>query len=112
MYKILFPTVLLLFSIISGCDAPSNKPQKILSPEEQRLSDAEQIFKSTCTLCHGIDGTLGLNGAKNLATSTLSREEKINIITHGKNSMAAYGNELSSEEIENIADYIETLKKK
>jgi hypothetical protein len=55
-------------------------------------------------------GHWGLNGAKNLATSTLSREEKINIITHGKNSMAAYGNELAPKKLKILQIISKLLK--
>lgn len=111
MKKLLF--ILTLLIVLTGyyaCTGPTTKANQ--EKPKDRMEEGKELFSSTCTLCHGVDGTLGLNGAKNLATSTLSKAEKINIITHGKNAMAAYGNELSPEEIEILADYIETLKQK
>lgn len=69
------------------------------------------VFRQKCVLCHGADGALGLNGAKNLGESTLSLEDRINIITNGKKLMAPFNTVLSPEEIKAAAEYTQTLKK-
>lgn len=69
------------------------------------------VYDANCTVCHGEDGALGAAGAKNLAISTLSNEEAINIITNGKNAMPKYKNTLSEQDIRAVAAYIGTLKK-
>lgn len=69
------------------------------------------VFKTHCQLCHGADGKLGLNGAKDLTASPLSESERINVITNGRNTMLAYENTLSKEEIEAVAKYTLSLKK-
>nr|MBK9652077.1 cytochrome c [Bacteroidota bacterium] len=61
-------------------------------------------------LCHGDDGKLGLSGSKDLTASTLSREDKINIITNGKNAMQPYNEMLTANQIIAVTNYIETLK--
>ena len=68
------------------------------------------IFESKCQSCHGADGKLGLSGAKDLTQSALSPQEKIDIITNGKKTMAAYKDQLSQEQIAAVADYVQTLK--
>ena len=73
--------------------------------------DGLAVFKQKCVTCHGADGTLGLNGAKDLSKSALSVEERVNIITHGKNLMTPFGTVLSPEEIQAVAAYTLTLKK-
>jgi len=68
------------------------------------------IFESKCQSCHGADGKLGLSGAKDLTQSALSPQEKIDIITNGKKTMAAYKDQLSQEQIAAVAEYVQTLK--
>ena len=66
------------------------------------------IFEEKCALCHGNDGKLGLNGAKNLAITTLNHQGIVEIITNGKNAMASYKSTLSAEQIESVSSYIES----
>lgn len=113
---------LLAFTMLFGCINVDNKPaaadgkakasaeEKKLSPEEEKLAKGKEMFETACKLCHGSDGTLGLNGAKDLTKSELTKEEKINVITNGRNAMAAYKNVYSPEEIETLATYVESLK--
>ncbi len=85
----------------------------VANPTEANYSLQEHgkaIFTSYCAVCHGQDGKLGLAGAKNLSTSTLTDEEVKNIITNGKNAMAPYKKVLSAEEITAVAAYAKTLK--
>jgi mono/diheme cytochrome c family protein len=73
--------------------------------------NALQVFKQSCSVCHGLDGKLGANGSKDLTQSVLSIEEKINIITNGKGVMTAFGEILEPNEIAAVAKYTEQLKK-
>ena len=69
------------------------------------------IFETKCTGCHGADGKQGLSGAKDLTQSPKTPAEKIEIISNGKNAMIAYKNQLTTDQIKAVADYVETLKK-
>jgi mono/diheme cytochrome c family protein len=73
--------------------------------------DGSALFRKHCVVCHGADGTLGLNGAKDLTQSALPLEERINIITNGKKLMTPFGTILSQDEIKAVAEYTLTLKK-
>jgi uncharacterized membrane protein SirB2 len=73
--------------------------------------DGKEIFEAKCISCHGIDGKLGMSGAKDLSLSQLKPEEKINIINNGKNSMKGYKAVLTSEQITAVAAYVESFKK-
>ena len=55
-----------------------------------------------------MDGSLKLNGAKDFSESTLNLEERINIITEGKNTMTPFSGILTDEQIKSLAEY--TLK--
>lgn len=70
--------------------------------------NGKQIFEEKCMLCHGDNGKLGINGAKDLSVTQLSHEGILEIINNGKNGMAPYKDALSKEQIEAVAVYIET----
>lgn len=70
--------------------------------------DGEKIYKLYCVTCHGIYGDMGANGAFNLTASTLPLEERINVITNGRNLMTPFKDILSEEKIKAVAEY--TLK--
>jgi mono/diheme cytochrome c family protein len=70
--------------------------------------DGKQIFEEKCTLCHGGDGKLGLNGAKDLTASQMGHNDIISLIATGKNGMPAFNTTLSHEQIEAVTAYVET----
>lgn len=72
-------------------------------------SPGQPIFNMNCALCHGRDGKLGLNGAKDLTTSTLTRPEMLAIVRSGKGAMMPYKNVLSPKEIEAVVEHVRTL---
>jgi mono/diheme cytochrome c family protein len=72
--------------------------------------DGPKIFRQNCVVCHGADGKLQLNGAKDLSISVLPLEERINQVTNGKNLMTPFKGILSPEEIKAVAEYTLSLK--
>ena len=93
----------MLFYIIA---CQSNNAEKLKS---ENLSGLE-LFKKYCTNCHGIDGTLMTNGARNLQLSELSLDERILVITKGRNIMTRFETVLTPEQIEVVAKYTLELK--
>lgn len=77
---------------------------------DARMQDGKLIYKLLCVECHGEEGKKGLFKSADLSKSTLSMQEKINIIREGKGTMRGYDDELSEDEIEVVAAYVETLK--
>lgn len=73
--------------------------------------DGKSLFEARCSACHGADGKAGIMGAFDLTTSTVSHEGMVAIIKNGRNAMKAFANEMTSEEIEAVASYAESLKK-
>ncbi len=63
------------------------------------------VFRNNCVTCHGADGKLGLNGAKDLSASSLPLDGRIQIITNGKNLMTPFKALLSEAEIKAVAEY-------
>ena len=98
---------------ISETKSPNFKKEKaeILAGGDP-LVLGQDVYTKLCQNCHGADGKLMLSGAKDLSISALTKEEQILIITKGKNAMAAYESQLSQQQIEAVATYIETLKTK
>lgn len=100
MKKIL---VLLIPCLMAACGS-SEQEKPVAS------ADGSKVYRQYCTVCHGADGQLGLNGAFNLATSTLSKEMAMEVITHGRNAMAPYEDLLTEAEIMAVTEYILTLR--
>jgi mono/diheme cytochrome c family protein len=73
-------------------------------------ADGAKIYKQYCVLCHGADGKLGINSAKDLSVSTLTEQERIVMVTEGKNAMTPFKGVLTPEEIKAVVAYTFTLK--
>lgn len=68
------------------------------------------IYKSRCMTCHGTDGRMGMNGAKELPSSPLSLEQRIEVVANGRNIMPAFKGIMSDEEIKAVVEFTMTLK--
>ena len=105
-HKISFIGVL-FFSLSISCNQNTNdvsQADTIVSIEK-----GKSVFKQYCISCHGVDGTLGLNGAMNLQETKLTKQEKIQVISQGRKLMLSFNNILKPNEIESVALYVETL---
>jgi len=69
-------------------------------------SYSKQLYTLNCASCHGKDGRLGVAGAKDLSQTSLSDNEKKNIILKGQNGMPSFENRLEIEDIDSIIQYI------
>lgn len=70
----------------------------------------KQLYSSYCETCHGADGKKGLAGAKDLSISALDDAQKTEVISNGKNAMAAYKSAMNEQEIKAVVSYINQLK--
>lgn len=91
--------------------AEMSKKKPYGAKEISATANGVEIYATNCAMCHGEDGKKGLAAATDLSTSALSKEEAVAVITDGRKNMAAYKNVLSTEQIDAVADYIQTLKK-
>ena len=80
-------------------------------PSPEMIAEGEKTYKKLCVACHGPDGKLALNGAKMFSESTLTWEERISVVTNGKNAMTPYKGVLSEAEIKAVAAYTIELGK-
>ena len=91
-------------------DSPATASESTASVEEPAGPDGEKIYKQYCVVCHGIAGDMGASGAFDLTTTQLSIEEKMAVISNGRNTMTAFAALLKTEEIKAVAEYTEKLK--
>lgn len=113
---------ILFISLCIGCIACSNEtPSYKKSGSKNKAksktvssknTDGAKIFKRLCVACHGIDGKLEMNGAKDFNKSTMSLEERKLIIANGKGLMTPFKEMLSPKEIEAVAAYTMKFKAK
>ena len=90
------------------CSCGNNSPKRAPAVKSAGAS----LFESNCTSCHGSDGKLCMLGAKDLSISVMTKDEMMEIITNGKNTMTPFGNILSKEDVGTVADHVQTLKVK
>ena len=61
--------------------------------------------------CHGLYGDMGASGAHDLTGSKLTLEERVQVISKGRNTMTPFESLLNEEKIKAVAEYTQTLKK-
>jgi len=103
MNKILISCFLLAFII-----ACAGKEKK--APGEVSVAEGEHVYKKYCIICHGSDGKLGINGAKDITVSKLTLEEREIQIKKGKNTMTPFEGVLTEEQIKSVALYSMNFK--
>lgn len=112
--------LLLLATVTFACsgeekDANTGKKSKTTASASKPAIDAKKIWKIRCIACHGLYGNQGLNGAANLQEVTVGLDERIDIITNGRNGengqMTAFGEILTEAQIKAVAEYTMTFNK-
>lgn len=83
----------------------------VASLNQTALTNAQTIFVQQCATCHGEDGTKGLGGAADLTLSQLNLNDRKQVIAEGRGMMPPYGEQLSEQELEEVAAYTMTFKK-
>jgi cytochrome c6 len=107
---VLKKSVLFLGLIAQACSSSPeiNKQDSV----ENSVATGKNLYTLNCSSCHGADGKLGLSGAKDLTQSVLSDQQRLDIITNGKNAMPSMKEALgSTQNIQSVADYVKSLKK-
>ncbi|MBK9717163.1 MAG: c-type cytochrome [Saprospiraceae bacterium] len=74
-------SLILPFFWLLGCQNSPNDGSK--------LQNGKTLFKQYCVTCHGINGDLKTNGAIDLKHSVLTLDERILVITKGRNIMTS-----------------------
>jgi len=105
----------LLAIFFVACGGPDDGAKKVTNTKKKKPAakkiDGSKIYKQYCVTCHGITGDMGASGAFDLTSTKLSLDEKISVITNGRNTMTPFKGLLSDAKIKAVAEYTETLKK-
>lgn len=100
---------ILVLSIVKPL--PEKNVATIPGKEEESLVGLS-VFQAKCMECYGADGKLGRFGAIDLSGSVISLNDRVDAISNGRplTVMRAFKNELTIEEIQSVAIYIEQLR--
>ncbi|HRH38361.1 MAG TPA: c-type cytochrome [Flavobacteriales bacterium] len=106
------PTIAILSSVLLLVFACGSADAPVELGAEGGMSKGEQIYKMNCSLCHGGDGKLGFNGAKDLTKSILTKQEMVVRVREGKGTMTPFKNTLTAKDIDAVVDHVRELAKK
>lgn len=98
-----------LIMVLLACSSAT--PDGTIMADSADKTAGELLFNLNCTLCHGRDGKLGLNEAKDLTVSTLTKAEMIALVRQGKGAMMPYKDILTAKEIDAVVEHVRTLGK-
>lgn len=76
------------------------------NPKYDLLNHGRSVFLAQCALCHGDDGKKGLGGAKNLHESRLDKNQIMELLMKGRNTMPSYKNVLKEQEMLAVVAYV------
>ena len=88
--------------LLSSCSTEGGTPS---------AGEIERVYGHKCAICHGKDGNSLIKLAPNLTESTLTLEERVNIISYGKNTMPPQKDVLDEATILGLAEYVATFRK-
>lgn len=109
MKKLLFFVCIGAVFAMAACNGtPSAEPATY--DAEKEMLPGQMVFAQYCKLCHGTKGDLGLSGAANLTLSVLNKEEITYVVINGRKAMPAWGHQLSPDQINQVAEYVLTLR--
>ena len=106
----LFLSIFAFVLIIACGSGDTSESDKTAATSANTEHPGKKVYNMYCIVCHGSDGTMGANGAHNLQESTLTLEERLQVITKGRNTMTAFEKVISEEKIKQVAEYIETFR--
>jgi mono/diheme cytochrome c family protein len=111
MEKYIISILLLSLALLVGCQSKDDKSASSKNPPKKEVAkvDGEKIYKMNCVVCHGADGKLGINNAGDITASKLTVDERIQLITKGKNTMTPFESLLNAEQIKAVAEYTTKL---
>ena len=107
---------ILLFLLLAGLswacsNADDSATARASMTRNSDTPDGKKIYKLYCVTCHGLYGTMGGSGAFDLTKSELKVEERVAVITNGRNAMTPFKSLLKPEQIQAVAEYTLELKK-
>ncbi|MCC7302609.1 MAG: cytochrome c [Bacteroidia bacterium] len=74
-------------------------------------SNGVEVYKAKCSVCHGDDGKAMLMNSPDLSLSPMDFNQARVIIMEGKGTMPAFMDQMTHEQVDAVAKYVQTLKK-
>jgi mono/diheme cytochrome c family protein len=81
-------------------------------PVKTTFENGKTVFQNNCIRCHGHDGKLGKQGAKNLQISKLNDNQLLAVISNGKWAMPKWKKVLTPEQLSAVTTYVKALRSK
>lgn len=93
---------------LTGCSDPiENKDENGTSAHASGV----KFYQQRCDVCHGPDGKLGVSEAKDLSQSSLTNNQIVKIIKHGKGSMPPFEHAIESDStLIELVEHIKSLR--
>lgn len=79
--------------------------------EVSSVEVGKMVYEVKCIVCHGTDGKLMLNGAKDLSASKISATEILEMVSNGKGLMPGFSDQLDEKQMKALTIYVEGLRK-
>ncbi len=80
--------------------AEMSRTQKV----SEEVADGKTLYETSCAMCHGADGKLGIAGASDLSITQLQQGEVVNIILNGKGGMQKV--QMTEIQANAVAEYV------
>jgi mono/diheme cytochrome c family protein len=103
-------TCFCILSCSSGENTNSSAQPVPATTELPAVKNGKSLFETKCASCHGADGTAGIGNAAALHASTLDSISVIRTITNGRNGMPAFKDQLTSDQLHQLASYVQSLR--
>lgn len=94
---------LFLFSFLAACGGTT--PSDDILSLTGDAANGETLYAAQCAGCHGVDGS-GTGAGPNI-TGEEVEDEVVDIIVNGEESMPAFGDSLSDQEIADVLAYLD-----
>ena len=93
---------------IAGADGEGNTEETTDGAAAEDF-DPEAFAQGKCIACHGGD-LAGVGNTPSLVGMSLSQDEVHDIIKNGQGGMPAFGGQISDDQIDQLAEYLLSLK--
>ena len=103
-------SLVMLFAAYGLAEMSKKQKSKAMESISETNVNGKELFEASCASCHGSDGKLGLMGSPDLTTSTMDINGRIEIIKKGKGVMTPFEGNLTEDQINAVAAYVEELK--
>ena len=103
MLKLLTGAIVITALTLLACAGEGNSSSGTTSGGD--IKHGKEVYRKYCVLCHGEDGKKAVNGAYDITVSEMTLDQRVELITNGRNLMTPFAGILTEEEIVDVAAY-------